>query len=505
MTEAINDDAVAEALPAVESAETAEVIDPARQAEIDALAAELQGVKPEKPKRTRRVTAKNPAAFTPTEAPAVEPAPAVDAVAEEAPAAEPVADAATSEEAEAEQAVEAVDAVDALDAAAAETAVEAPAGDEAEGAEESEDGADGTTSAEGGSSRSRSRRGRNRNRGRSGDEQGEGQTETEDRPAASSGGANGNGNGNANGSANANRDRNRKRGGTRNDDELEPEILPDDVLIPIAGILDVLDNYAFVRTTGYLPGVTDVYVSLGQVKKYGLRRGDAVVGAIRQPREGEQQGRQKYNALVRVDSVNGQTEEQSLARVEFAAGTPIRATDALVTAAKVSAKEGERVLVLGATADTVGAIAAAINKAHQDVHLMVILVGPKPEDVTELRRSVKGEVVVSALEQSVEDHVTVVELAIERAKRLVELGVEVAIVIDSITELGRAYFSLAPVSRAHADDPSFTLPAKRLFASARKLEDAASLTIIATAKTGVAVDQLVVAELGSIANAVVTL
>ena len=121
------------------------------------------------------------------------------------------------------------------------------------------------------------------------------------------------------------RDRDRgRRGGNGNDrEEAEPEISPDDVLISVAGILDVLDNYAFVRTSGYLPGPNDVYVSLGQVKKYGLRKGDAVVGAIRQPREGEGQGRQKFNALVRVDSVNGLDQDASTERVEFGKLTPL--------------------------------------------------------------------------------------------------------------------------------------------------------------------------------------
>jgi transcription termination factor Rho len=128
--------------------------------------------------------------------------------------------------------------------------------------------------------------------------------------------------GNRNRNRNRYRDRDRRRGGNTggNDrDEIEPEISPDDVLVPVAGILDVLDNYAFVRTTGYLPGPNDVYVSLGQVKKYGLRKGDAVVGAIRQPREGEGVGRQKFNAIVRIDSINGLTIEQLEERFEMVA------------------------------------------------------------------------------------------------------------------------------------------------------------------------------------------
>src|SRR5690606_25716707 len=118
------------------------------------------------------------------------------------------------------------------------------------------------------------------------------------------------------------RQRNKRRNNSTSD-EFEPEIGADDVLIPIAGILDVLDNYAFVRTTGYLAGTSDVYVSLGQVKKYHLRKGDAIVGAIKQPREGEQHGRQKYNALVKVDSINGLSVDDAASRVDFNNLTPL--------------------------------------------------------------------------------------------------------------------------------------------------------------------------------------
>ena len=133
-------------------------------------------------------------------------------------------------------------------------------------------------------------------------------------------------NGRNNRNRNRNRDRNRNRGRGRGgdfQDEAEPEISEDDVLVSVAGILDVLENYAFIRTSGYLPGPNDVYVSLGQVKKYGLRKGDAVVGAIRQPREGEGQGRQKFNAVVRIDSVNGQTVAEAQERIEFGKLTPL--------------------------------------------------------------------------------------------------------------------------------------------------------------------------------------
>ena len=259
------------------------------------------------------------------------------------------------------------------------------------------------------------------------------------------------------------RDRDRgRRGGNNDREEAEPEISPDDVLISVAGILDVLDNYAFVRTSGYLPGPNDVYVSLGQVKKYGLRKGDAVVGAIRQPREGEGQGRQKFNALVRVDSVNGLDQAASADRVEFGKLTPLYPQTRLrleTEANKLSTRiidlvapigKGQRGLIVsppkaGKTL-VLQAIANAIATNNPEVHLMVVLVDERPEEVTDMQRTVKGEVIASTFDRPAEDHTTVAELAIERAKRLVELGHDVVVLLDSITRLGRAYNLSAPAS-----------------------------------------------------------
>ncbi len=258
------------------------------------------------------------------------------------------------------------------------------------------------------------------------------------------------------------RGRDRKRGRGPAGDDFEPEVGEDDVLIPVAGILDVLDNYAFVRTTGYLPGPSDVYVSLGQVKKYHLRKGDAVVGAIRQPREGESQGRQKYNALVSIDSINGQTVEEAGARVEFGKLTPLYPQERLrleTEPQKLSTRiidlvapigKGQRGLIVsppkaGKTL-VLQAIANAIAKNNPEVHLMVVLVDERPEEVTDMQRSVKGEVIASTFDRPAEDHTTVAELAIERAKRLVELGHDVVVLLDSITRLGRAYNVTAPTS-----------------------------------------------------------
>ena len=321
------------------------------------------------------------------------------------------------------------------------------------------------------------------------------------------------------------RNRNRGRGRDRKrgpgDDDFEPEISDDDVLIPVAGILDVLDNYAFVRTTGSLPGPSDVYVSLGQVKKYALRKGDAVVGAIRQPREGENQGRQKYNALVRVDSINGQTVEEAAARVEFSKLTPLYPTERLrleTTPDTLSTRiidlaapigKGQRGLIVsppkaGKTL-VLQAIADAIAKNNPEVHLMVVLVDERPEEVTDMQRSVKGEVIASTFDRPAEDHTTVAELAIERAKRLVELGHDVVVLLDSITRLGRAYNVTAPTSGrilSGGVDSAALYPPKRFFGAARNIEDGGSLTILATAlvETGSKMDEVIFEEFKGTGN-----
>ena len=321
------------------------------------------------------------------------------------------------------------------------------------------------------------------------------------------------------------RNRNRGRGRDRKrgpgGDEIEPEISDDDVLIPVAGILDVLDNYAFVRTTGYLPGPSDVYVSLGQVKKYALRKGDAVVGAIRQPREGENQGRQKYNALVRVDSINGQTVEEAAARVEFSKLTPLYPTERLrleTAPGTLSTRiidlaapigKGQRGLIVsppkaGKTL-VLQAIADAIAKNNPEVHLMVVLVDERPEEVTDMQRSVKGEVIASTFDRPAEDHTTVAELAIERAKRLVELGHDVVVLLDSITRLGRAYNVTAPTSGrilSGGVDSAALYPPKRFFGAARNIEDGGSLTILATAlvETGSKMDEVIFEEFKGTGN-----
>ncbi|MGN6127597.1 MAG: transcription termination factor Rho [Humibacter sp.] len=317
-----------------------------------------------------------------------------------------------------------------------------------------------------------------------------------------------------------NRYRDRKRRGAAGDD-VEPEILDDDVLIPVAGILDVLDNYAFVRTSGYLPGPSDVYVSLGQVKKYNLRKGDAVVGAIRQPREGENTGRQKYNALVKVDSVNGQSVDEAQARVEFNKLTPLYPQERLrleTEPTKLTQRiidlvapigKGQRGLIVappkaGKTI-VMQQIANAITTNNPEVHLMVVLVDERPEEVTDMQRTVKGEVIASTFDRPAEDHTTVAELAIERAKRLVELGHDVVVLLDSITRLSRAYNLAAPASGrilSGGVDASALYPPKRFFGAARNIEHGGSLTILATAliETGSKMDEVIFEEFKGTGN-----
>jgi len=303
----------------------------------------------------------------------------------------------------------------------------------------------------------------------------------------------------------------------------EPEITDDDVLVPVAGILDVLDSYAFVRTSGYLPGPADVYVSLGQVKKYGLRKGDAVTGAIRAQREGEQQQvqRAKFNALVRIDSINGTSPDEARQRPEFGKLTPLYPQERLrletepniVTTRIIDLVapigKGQRGLIVsppkaGKTL-ILQAIANAIARNNPECHLMVVLVDERPEEVTDMQRTVKGEVIASTFDRPADDHTTVAELAIERAKRLVELGHDVIVLLDSITRLGRAYNIAAPASGrilSGGVDSSALYPPKRFFGAARNIENGGSLTILATAlvETGSKMDEVIFEEFKGTGN-----
>jgi transcription termination factor Rho len=315
---------------------------------------------------------------------------------------------------------------------------------------------------------------------------------------------------------NGRRDRHRDRGERG---EREIQISEDDILIPVGGLLDILESYAFIRTSGYLPSPNDVYVSLQQVRKYGLRKGDVVTGVVRQPREGER--REKFNALVRVDSVNGSEPDSAKNRVEFAKLVPLYPQERLrletqpnilttrVIDLVAPIGKGQRGLIVsppkaGKTM-VLQAIANAITENNPECHLMVVLVDERPEEVTDMQRSVKGEVIASTFDRPADDHTTVAELAIERAKRLVELGHDVVVLLDSITRLGRAYNIAAPASGrilSGGVDSAALYPPKKFFGAARNIEDGGSLTILATAlvETGSKMDEVIFEEFKGTGN-----
>ena len=321
------------------------------------------------------------------------------------------------------------------------------------------------------------------------------------------------------------RDRNRRGGGRdRVDGGNEPQVNEDDVLVPVAGIVDVLDNYAFVRTTGYLAGSNDVYVSMAQIKRYGLRRGDAVTGAVRAVRENADGGRRdKYNPLVRLDTINGMDLEESRRRPRFYDDlTPLYPQDRLrletephilttrVIDLVMPIGKGQRALIVsppkaGKTM-VLQSIANAIAQNNPECHLMVVLVDERPEEVTDMQRSVKGEVIASTFDRPPSDHTTVAELSIERAKRLVELGHDVVVLLDSITRLGRAYNNASPASGrilSGGIDSTALYPPKRFLGAARNIENGGSLTIIATAlvETGSTGDTVIFEEFKGTGNA----
>ncbi|GIJ48867.1 hypothetical protein Val02_57530 [Virgisporangium aliadipatigenens] len=301
----------------------------------------------------------------------------------------------------------------------------------------------------------------------------------------------------------------------------EPQVAEDDVLVPVAGILDIVDSYAFIRTTGYLAGPNDVYVSLAQVKRYGLREGDAVTGAVKQVRDGEQR-RDKYNPLVRLDTINGMDPDEAKRRPEFYKLTPLYPQERLrletephilttrVIDLVMPIGKGQRALIVsppkaGKTM-VLQAIANAITRNNPECHLMVVLVDERPEEVTDMQRSVKGEVIASTFDRKPEDHTKVAELAVERAKRLVELGHDVVVLLDSITRLGRAYNLTAKVSGrilTGGVDSTALYPPKRFLGAARNIENGGSLTILATAlvETGSTMDTVIFEEFKGTGNA----
>ena len=304
-----------------------------------------------------------------------------------------------------------------------------------------------------------------------------------------------------------------------------------DVLQPVAGIVDVMENNSgFVRTSGYLPGSNDVHVSPQLVRKFGLRKGDAITGQVRMPRDGgggqvthgSGRNKRKYNPLVQVDTINGQAPDQAKNRPEFGKLTPLYPNQRLrlETEQKILTTrvidlimpigKGQRALIVSppkaGKTTILQNIANAIATNNPECYMMVVLVDERPEEVTDMQRSVRGEVIASTFDRPPGDHTTVAELAIERAKRLVEQGQDVVVLLDSITRLGRAYNNSSPASGrilSGGVDSNALYPPKRFLGAARNIENGGSLTIIATAmvETGSAGDTVIFEEFKGTGNA----
>ncbi|GAA1878199.1 hypothetical protein GCM10009736_52640 [Actinomadura bangladeshensis] len=275
--------------------------------------------------------------------------------------------------------------------------------------------------------------------------------------------------------------------------------------VPFHGLLAVQDKHAFIRTSGYLAGPDDVHVSLAQVKAHHLRPGDVIVGTAKAPKS----SREKFGSLARVETVNGLPAAEAANRPEFAKLTPLfpderlrldtgpLATRVIDLIAPIG--KGQRGLIVsppkvGKTM-VLQAVANAIAQNNPEVHLMVVLIDERPEEVTDLQRSVRGEVIHSTFDRPAQDHTALAELTIERAKRLVEQGHDVVMLLDSITRLGRAYNLAAPSSsRILAGGVATTAiyPPKKFFGAARNIENGGSLTILATAlvETGSRMDDV---------------
>ena len=309
-----------------------------------------------------------------------------------------------------------------------------------------------------------------------------------------------------------------------------PATADNNASLPVSGVLDIADGHGFVRTSGYRMGRDDVYVSAGQVRQYGLRRGDHIAGAARPAGQGgdDRPGRRsrtaaaaKHPALARIDMINGLEPERLKARPDFDELTPLYPQERLRLESGSPSPvariidlvspigKGQRGLIVSAPKAgktmVLQAIATAIANSHPEVTLMVVLVGERPEEVTDLRRSVRGEVIYSTFDQSPEDHTRVAELAIERAKRLVELGGDVVVLLDSITRLGRAYNLAAPASSrtlAGGVAASALQPPRQFLGAARNIEEGGSLTILSTAlvDTGSRLDDVLFEEFKGTGN-----
>jgi transcription termination factor Rho len=297
----------------------------------------------------------------------------------------------------------------------------------------------------------------------------------------------------------------------------EKSIPPKAAAVPVSGLVDLADGHAFIRTSGYRRSPDDVYVSAGQIRQYGLRKGDLIEGEA-QSAQAKGAGRGKYRPLSRVDTINGSphgprpnfedlTPLYPDQRLRLEDGDPSPTARIIDLVAPIG--KGQRGLIVsppkaGKTM-VLQAIASAVANSHPEVTLMVVLVGERPEEVTDLRRSVRGEVVFSTFDQAPEDHIRVAELAIERAKRLVETGADVVVLLDSITRLGRAYNLAAPASSrtlAGGVAASALTPLRQFLGAARNVEDGGSLTILSTAlvDTGSRLDDVLFEEFKGTGN-----
>ena len=322
-----------------------------------------------------------------------------------------------------------------------------------------------------------------------------------------------------------NRRNRRNRRDRDNRDNRDNNVAPED-LQPVAGILDIVDsNVAFVRTTGYHASSADVFVSNQMIRRLGLRRGDAIVGQVNmreQTNVGNGRNRQKYNSLMRVDTINGLSVDDARQRPDFSKLTPLYPnqrlrleTDPKILTTRVidlimPIGKGQRALIVSppkaGKTTILQNIANAIATNNPECYLMVVLVDERPEEVTDMQRSVKGEVIASTFDRPPSEHTTVAELAIERAKRLVEQGQDVVVLLDSITRLGRAYNNSSPASGrilSGGVDSNALYPPKRFLGAARNIENGGSLTIIATAmvETGSAGDTVIFEEFKGTGNA----
>ncbi|MGQ9676719.1 MAG: transcription termination factor Rho [Chloroflexota bacterium] len=283
------------------------------------------------------------------------------------------------------------------------------------------------------------------------------------------------------------------------------------------GVLQIVDDgYGFLRKERFLPGSSDVYVSQSQIRRFGLRTGDMVTGQVRPPKESE-----KYFGLLRVEAVNGLDPEIAKRRPHFDQLTPIfprellnlettsnNPTQRLINLVAPVGR-GQRGLIVSppkaGKTTVLKHIANGITANYNDVHLMVVLIGERPEEVTDMKRSVKAEVISSTFDEPVEDHTTVAEMALERAKRLVESGRHVVILLDSITRLTRAYNLVVPQSGRTLSggvDPAALYPPKRFFGAARNIEEGGSLTVLATCliDTGSRMDDVIYEEFKGTGN-----